>query len=270
MEKILSAHLAVRNAVLLDYPVSECCRSVLPFVDELVILCERTGDGTEDVLEALRHEWPDKVRIAWRPWWNRSRAQFCIGDAQNAAIEMTEGRYHLQLQADEVYHEREMLRVRKVAEEGTCDAATFSKLNFWSSFKRVIRTPRVPKEITWLGRRSLYPALRSISDGFSLGTPDSNPPAIRILDLRLEVRSFHYGYVRKPAALVEKFRHMMDELYGWGVPVPLQDGLKSGRVVWTDLVPESELEDFLGNHPASMQGWISERSDLVEMGICVP
>jgi len=269
LPKLLSAHLAVRNAVLLDYPAKETCLSVLPFVDELVIVCERTGDGTEDLLEDLRKVAPEKVRLVYETWWNKARGPQCIADAQNRAIELCEGTYHLQMQADEVYHEHQLERLVAAASKGSFDCAVFSKLNFWASFQTVIRTPRVPKEVTWIGRRSLYPGLRSVSDGFSLGCPEGNLKGLRSLDLRGQVQSFHYGYVRKPAALVEKFRHMMDDLYGWGVPKPLTKGLETGRIAWTDLVPSSEVEPFTGTHPASMATWIAERREMVEQGICL-
>lgn len=265
MIKLISAHIVIRNAVLLDYPFVETCLSILPFCDELVILCERTDDGTVDLCESLRDKFREKVRIFYEEWWNPARKQDCIGDAINRCIDLCEGKYHLQLQADEVYHEAQIPLLLEVARRGFADWGGFTKLNFWSSFEKILPGYRIPQEIIWFARRSLFPKLRSYGDGCSMGTPDSDPNELKGICLKRDIQSFHYGYVRHPVSLVRKFHHT-DELYGWGVPGYYKKAVQVGKIDWSSICTEDELYPFLGTHPATMVSWINDRRADVESG----
>jgi hypothetical protein len=56
----ISGFTIVRNAELLDFPVEESIRSILPLCDEVVVNLGRSEDGTLDRVRAIADP---KIRI---------------------------------------------------------------------------------------------------------------------------------------------------------------------------------------------------------------
>ena len=57
---LISGFTIIRNAVLNDYPVVEAIRSILPLVDEMIVLVGDSTDATEDLIRAIGS---DKIKI---------------------------------------------------------------------------------------------------------------------------------------------------------------------------------------------------------------
>ena len=62
----ISGFTFIKNAVAYDFPVVESVRSVLPVVDEFIIVAGDSSDGTDELLKAFDGE--PKVRIIRTVW----------------------------------------------------------------------------------------------------------------------------------------------------------------------------------------------------------
>ena len=61
----ISGFTIVRNAVLYDYPVVEAITSILPVVDEMIVLVGNSDDNTEDLIRSIHS---DKIKIHHSVW----------------------------------------------------------------------------------------------------------------------------------------------------------------------------------------------------------
>jgi glycosyltransferase involved in cell wall biosynthesis len=62
----ISGFTIIRNAVENDYPVVEAIRSILPVVDEMIVLVGDSTDQTEALIRAIGS---DKIKIHHSVWW---------------------------------------------------------------------------------------------------------------------------------------------------------------------------------------------------------
>ncbi|NPA46577.1 MAG: glycosyltransferase family 2 protein, partial [Chlorobi bacterium] len=95
----------VRNAVILDYPVEESIRSVLPLVDDFVVA---VGESDDNTLELIQNIDPEKIRIIRTRWdENLRREGKVLADETNKAFRAVpaDSDWAFYIQADEVVHE---------------------------------------------------------------------------------------------------------------------------------------------------------------------
>ena len=102
--KTLSGFTIVRNARRLGYPIVESIRSILPIVDEYVVLVAASEDDTRDLVASVGDP---KVRIIDTDWdMSTDRGARLLADKTNEALDLCEGIWCFYLQADEVVRVR--------------------------------------------------------------------------------------------------------------------------------------------------------------------
>ena len=95
---MVSGFTIVRNAVLLDFPVVESIRSILPLCDEVVV---NVGASDDDTLDLVRSIGDPKVRIL-ETVWDFSKRQTLLADETLRAMRACRGSWGVCVQADEV------------------------------------------------------------------------------------------------------------------------------------------------------------------------
>ena len=111
----ISGFSFVKNAVKLYYPVVESIRSILPLVDELVIACGDSDDGTTELVRSIGDP---KINIIQTIWDKRHFVKGAVNAVQtNIALDACTGDWCMYLQADEVMHERYFSVLRKKMEK---------------------------------------------------------------------------------------------------------------------------------------------------------
>ena len=257
----LSCHMIIKNGVKFDYPFIEACISVLPICDELVVIDGFSSDGTYERLVELREK-HDKVKVFQSPW---DREHYSVlSDLTNAAIEKCQCKYHFQIQGDEVLHEKYHDRLRDIVVNEEFDYVFIGLIHFYGGFYKIYKPKIFLDGTVRMARRALYPRIRSHSDAFSFGTPDSDPNSYK--ELRLDdINVHHYGFVRKPRALVEK-QEAFVKYFNVGQDPLYEKGLERGHIDWNDKFDISKLDDYTGTHPAPLLKWIEEREPLVVRG----
>ena len=128
----------IRNAILYDYPVLESIQSVLPLVDEFVVLVGSSEDGTLDLIKGLKDE---KIKI-YESVWDESKRE----GGELLAIETNKALKYIPkeidwifyIQADELIHEDDYENIKSALklhhEDLDVDGLLFKYLHFYGSY----------------------------------------------------------------------------------------------------------------------------------------
>lgn len=193
----VSAFTIVRDAVRLDYPAVESIRSILPLVDEYVVL---VGDSCDNTLELIRGINSPKLVVkesVWDPELRRGGA--VLAQQTNLALDHCQGDWCFYLQADEVIHENDWDRIRSSMQRGlkrpSVEGLSFRYHHFMGDYnltslliyKRQVRIVR-----NGLGIRSAKDACGFSREGRKLRTQATGAWV------------YHYGWVRPPETMGRK------------------------------------------------------------------
>ncbi len=256
----LSGIMTVKNGQKFDYNFIESAESILPICDEFVFCEGYSEDDTMEKIEELSARHPNKIKVVHYDWSAKHYTD--IPKSTNVGIEAVTGDYYINLQADEAIHEKYLEAILKTIEKSPADLYRHPILHFWSSYNKVYKPGVFYDEVFRIARRDRYPDIESIWDGMTLGNVRSSQ-AFNIQDM--PIKFLHYGYVRKPAALIAKAQSMFP-WWGYDMDSRLMDRSKGNVIDWKLTHPEDHLMDYTEGHPAAMQKWIAERELIVNEG----
>lgn len=253
----ISGFSFVKNAVKLYYPVVEAIQSALPLVDEFVIACGDSDDGTTDAIRAIGDP---KVKIIETVWDPKDFVHGASNAVQsNIALDACTGDWCFYLQADEVVHEKYLPVLREKMEryldDPEVEGLLFDYVHFYGSYdlyqiahnwySREIRIVR-----NGIGARSWESAQSFRVDGRKM----------RVVPADAEV--FHYGWVRPPMRMMKKQVALASVHHG-------KDWVE-------DRYPDEEADfdygslrtcrQFTGTHPAVMRDRIESMNWTVRPG----
>jgi hypothetical protein len=248
----VSGFTIIRSAPGYDYPIAESLRSLLPLVDEVVVVAQR-GDAA---LAAVRGLADMRIAIVESDWEeSRALGGGTLARETNRALARCRCPWALYLQADEVLHEADydVLRSALARYDGAprVDALSFRFLHFEGSYDYVnpLRYRRQCRLVRNDGR------LQSVRDAAGFGRLDGRALRTRPSGARV----FHYGWVAAPAALKAKTlalaRLFHDEAYvsrRWA-PVP-PESIGSVEVAFR----------WAGRHPAVMRERVARQDWRVD------
>ena len=111
MQKLkVSAFSYVRNGIRMGYPFLQSIQSVLPVVDEFIMVVGDSTDGTREAILALS----PKIKIIDSVWDMKLRSGGKIFAQQaNLGLDAVTGDWIIHIQADEVIHEQDIEKVKK-------------------------------------------------------------------------------------------------------------------------------------------------------------
>ncbi len=197
-EPRVSGFSIVREARRLDYPVVESLRSLLPLVEEIVVVVHR-GDGeTRELLCGLDDGRLVMVETDWDA--GPRGGGRTLARQTNVALARCRHPWALYLQADEVLHEDDYGAIRAALRRydaaADVDALSFRFLHFEGSHGYVnpLRYRRQCRLVRNDGR------VESVRDAAGFGRVDGR----RLRSRRSGARIFHYGWARRPEALAAK------------------------------------------------------------------
>lgn len=257
----VSGFTFVRNGVRFDYPFIEALRSLLPLVDELVIVVGKGDDASLERARALGATEP-KLKIFESVWDDALRQGGAILAQQtDLAMSYCKGDWGIYLQADEVLHEEDYGKIRDAIERAHANPAVngilFDYVHFYADFFVVNRSPSAYRhEIRAIRLKSGIVSWKD-AQGFRKKTAAHGDHAHfeKLRVLRSGARIFHYGWVRPPEVMKEK-TVAMDKLYhaeGKGTG----DNCLYKRIYG--------LERFEGTHPAVMRERVAEKRWKVDL-----
>ncbi|RKY62437.1 MAG: hypothetical protein DRP95_01550 [Candidatus Latescibacterota bacterium] len=246
----ISGFSFVRNAISLDYPIAEAIRSVLPLVDEFVVACGDSSDGTTELVRSI----DPKVRVIETVWDESDFVGGRVNAVQtNIALDHCRGDWCIYLQADEVIHEKYLsviyVACEKYLENKTVEGFLFSYKHFWGDYYHYHWTHHWYRREIRVVRNGIGVRSYKSAQGFRVGDRK-----LRVVHIPAEI--YHYGWVRDPLKMRKKMialdtvHHGAQKARKRNLPehIPFDYG-----------IPD-HLRLFTGTHPAVMAERIAQRN----------
>lgn len=230
----------IKNAVINDYPIVEAIRSILPIVDEMIVL---VGDSTDDTETLIRSINSDKIRIHHSVWdKSLQKGGFVLADETNKAFDLVgaDSDWAFYIQGDECIHEKYHASILEAAQrhlaDRRVDGLLFNYLHFYGTYDYVGDSRKwYDKEVRMIRNDKSIRAYRD-AQGFR-----RNGEKIRVKPAHAWV--YHYGWVKSEEKMRSKVANMV---HYWE-----EMGKKGGAP--EELFNPNDFESlvkFEGTHPA--------------------
>ncbi|MBO0613247.1 MAG: hypothetical protein RL122_967 [Pseudomonadota bacterium] len=248
----VSACTFIRNGQILGYPFVESIQSVLPIVDEFVIV---VGQGDDDTLSVLQNLNEPKIRLIETVWNDHMRVKgYVYGQQKMIAQFACTGDWIFYLEADEVVHENDLPTIRASMQQYLHDerveALIFDYLHFYGNANTYLWSPG------WYRRapRIIKASVRSYApDGLFWLVLASNKHGRYPKAVHTGATMYHYGWVRSEAQMNLKASRV--EKYWSKQNVAIDYREMDGRI----------LREFTGTHPAIMQTYLPTEPGLFQV-----
>ncbi len=207
----VSAFTYVRNGLQYDYPFIESIQSILPVVDEFIVVIGDSTDGTRNAVEALNNA---KIKIVDTIWDDNLRTGGQIF-AQQANIGLDnvsrDADWLFHIQADEVIHENDLPVIKKSMElyldQPEVEGLLFDFINFFGDYKHYAPSRRYHQKEIRIIRNN--PHFRSYKDsqGFrSFNDPENiwQEKGTKLSVKKIDATVYHYSYVKDPKVQLKK------------------------------------------------------------------
>jgi glycosyltransferase involved in cell wall biosynthesis len=259
----VSAFTYVRNGLALDYPFIESIQSILPIVDEFIVVIGNSTDETRDVVEAL---YTNKIKIIDTVWDDKLRIGGRIfAEQANMGLDHVskDADWVFHLQADEVIHEKDLPAIenamKKYLDNRRVEGLLFEFLNFFGDYDHYAPSRRFHQKEIRIIRND--PHYRSYKDSQGFRWFDSPVKMWEEQGRKLRVKPvdasvYHYSYVKDPEVQLKKqitFGNRWQQSDEW-----VQEYIQKHKQGY-DYGAIDFLYKFKGPHPAVMQHRIQKQ-----------
>ena len=255
-----------KNARKLYYPMKQAVLSILPIVDEFIVVLGNSDedDTTRAEIESIGSP---KIKIV-DTVWDVEKYPRGMEHAHQTDIgkSLCKGDWLFYLQSDEVIHEDDLPLIRKSCEELMDDQEVegflFDYIHFWGDYyhfqnnhcwyRKDIRIIRNKPDIhSWQSAQSF----RRIPDFDGLHyRQEENTFKLKVAQIRARV--FHYGWVRPPQLMNNKIKSFNINHKGIRNVIEMEKNeLFKGHFDYGNL---NKIPVYKGNHPAVMKEWIQQ------------
>lgn len=256
----ISGFTIIRNAVKNDYPVVESISSILPVVDEMIVLVGDSEDETEALIRSIGSPKIAVHRSIWDPALKEGGRVLAAETDKAFGLISPDSDWGFYIQADEVVHEQYHEAIRKAAtqykNDKRVDGLLFNYLHFYGTY-----------DFVGDSRRWYHKEVRIIRNDKSI-TAYQDAQGFRRNGERINVKQvpawvYHYGWVKNPKKMQEKRKNM--------IPLWQNKTEENEEIVTSDIFDYNEdidsLERFRGTHPGVMQRRIQEQNWTVELDL---
>ncbi len=240
----VSGFTFVKNAVQFDYPVVESILSILPLCDEMVVAVGKSDDDTLAVIRSIKS---DKIKIIETVWDDSLReGGHVLAIETNKAFDAIspDSDWAFYVQADEVFHENDMEKIRAAMQlwqnDKSVEGLLFDHVNFYGAYDYVADSHKWIKKEIRIVRNDKN--IRSWCDAMSF-RKDGRKLCVKYVDATI----YHYGWVKNPCVQEQK-RVAFDKLWHEDEWIKRQHGLTREY----DYSAIDSLTRFEGSHPKIM------------------
>lgn len=251
----------IRNAVINDYPVVESIKSVLPVVDEFIVLVGDCSDETEALIRNIESE---KIRIKHSIWDLTLRTGGTILAVEtNKVLDLVskDTDWIFYIQADEVIHEKDHANIRMAMEEfkndDRIDGLLFHYLHFYGTYDYIGDSRKWYNVETRIIKNN--PEIRSYRDAQGFRKKDGR----KLNVAKIQANVHHYGWVKDPKNMKIKQKNVAGF---WNND---DDSLKTflESEDFFDYRQFDSLKKYTGTHPVFMENRIKRKNWNVELDI---
>lgn len=191
----VSGFTFIRNAVKYDYPIVESIRSILPIVDEFIVLVGKSEDNTLALIESIDSP---KIKIfssVWDDTLRQGGRVLAVETDKAFQLISVDSDWAFYLQGDEVIHEKYLPVIKKAMQdnlnEKEVEGLLFKYKHFYGSYDFIGDSRRwYRKEIRLIRNDKQIQSYRD-AQGFR---KDNRKLKVRAIDAWV----YHYGWVKPP------------------------------------------------------------------------
>ena len=245
----ISVYTTTYNAIDQEYCVVEGIKSALCFADEVIVLDSHSTDETIDAIKSIGDQRIKVYYIDWLP--SIGWAMYKI--AKSMAIGRCTKDWCILMDADEVFHEDEYDKIKKIPEKLGKDliGVKFNTLHFYKDYEHILNGCAKWKDL-YTNKVYMVKNGLGIHHGNSGMDIDAHldrhgMPLNQELLVHLNINVFHYGHLRSDEAYLKK-QNRMHSFY-------------EGKVIENKEVNHIDIRDlgtFSGKHPINMRNRIEK------------
>jgi glycosyltransferase involved in cell wall biosynthesis len=244
----ISGFTFIRNGVELGFPFEASIRSLLPLVDEFVVV---VGQSNDDTLARIHAIGSPKIRVI-ETIWNERMADRGFVYAQQKMIAQfaCTGDWAFYLEGDEVVHEAELVSIRASVDKHhanpAVEALVFDYFHFYGTPEFVANSP------AWYRRecRLIRNTIRSYAPDGQYWLITANHKKGRNPQAALaNAHIYHYGWVRSNEAMQKKL-DQVSKFWSHGAPT-----------IRYSQFDAQVLQPFTGTHPELVKPWLESSAE---------
>ncbi|GAC1394933.1 MAG: hypothetical protein NVSMB63_14160 [Sediminibacterium sp.] len=255
----ISGFTIIRNALINDYPIVEAIRSILPLVDEMIVLVGDSSDATPSLMESISDP---KIKIHHSVWDSSLRSGGSVLAVEtNKAFQLIDpaSDWAFYIQGDEMVHEKYHGAIREAClrykDDKRVQGLLFKYLHFYGTYDYVGDSRRwYDHEVRVIRNDKRITAYKD-AQGFRMnGTKLWVKPANAYV--------YHYGWVKSPEQMMKKQKNF-NRLWHEGKRLEEVMALPD---FW-DFNDFDSLQPFTDAHPAVMHERIARQNWKVTLDI---
>jgi hypothetical protein len=245
----VSAFTFIKNGQILGYPFLQSIQSILPIVDEFVI---NVGNSEDDTLKLINSINNNKIRVIESQWNETMQNRgYVYGQQKMIAQYNCTGDWAFYIEGDEVYHESELLQIKKSMEnhlnDSNVEALVFDFFHFYGNANTLLNSPGWYRSEA----RIIKNSLRTYApDGLFWVVLDSNKKGRYPKAKHTGATCYHYGWVRSEEQMNLKSSKIQKY---WG---------ESPIKIDYSQIDHTIIEEFQGSHPDIIKDWLPKDSGL--------
>ena len=244
----ISGFTFIRNGVELGFPFEASIRSLLPLVDEFVVV---VGKSNDDTLARIHAIGSPKIRVIETIWNERMADRgFVYAQQKMMAQFACTGDWAFYLEGDEVVHEAELANIRASVDKHhnnpAVEAFVFDYFHFYGTPDFVADSP------AWYRRecRLIRNTIRSYAPDGQYWLVTSNHKKGRNPQAALaNAHIYHYGWVRSNEAMQKKL-DQVSKFWSHGAPT-----------IRYSQFDAQVLQPFTGTHPELVKPWLESSAE---------
>ena len=255
----ISGFTFIKNAVINGYPIVEAITSILPIVDEMIVL---VGDCDDDTLGLIESIGDSKIKIHHSVWDKNLRkggAVLAVETDKAFNLIDPESTWAFYIQADEVIHEKYYDAIKKGCElykdNKKVQGLLFKYVHFYGTYDYVGDSRK------WYGHE-----VRIIRNDKKI-VSYKDAQGFRVGHKRLNVKTlnayvYHYGWVKDPEQMMKKNKNMG---LLWRTDEEAQEFLNQPD--YFDFNEFDSLAIFKDTHPSVMKNRIAQKNWNLKLDI---
>ena len=219
-------------------------KSILPICDEFIVV---VGDSKDETLKLIESIGDSRIAV-FQTHWSTDKGPEVLSEQTNIALSKCSGDWAFYIQADEVIHEDDLPKLKKLMEDHLddrdVDALRFRHLHFYGSYYRY----RIDKG--WYQKQDRIirnnQTIESYGDAFAFRRKDGKP----LRSLKTGCLLYHYGWVHPEGMMTQ--RRINAENIGF---TTLMEDERKEQYDYGDL---SRFPVYFGTHPLVMREIIKQ------------
>jgi hypothetical protein len=242
----ISGFTIIRNAIINDYPVVEAIRSILPVVDEMVVLVGNSNDDTTGLIQSINDP---KIKIhhsIWDPNVRTGGTVLALETDKAFQLVNPSSDWAFYIQADEAIHEQYHTSIleacNKYKDDKQVEGLLFKYLHFYGTYEYIGDSRKWYNNEVRIIRNDKKITAYKDAQGFRVGKR-------KLLVKPVDAYVYHYGWVKSPAQMLRKMKQVgrlwSDDKSETTVPLNSEDIF--------DYNDFDSLQKFQGTHPSVMK-----------------